>query len=459
LQFEIVPPSGFLATIKNISNNNNNNNNPSTMTLISDMPFEILANILTSTVTRALTRDENPLYLTRITSTLRTVALATPELWQYLFTKCRIHSDTLMVPASYIHFLGWWSDRIGNRNQLALRFDIDFVAHKEERRWVTLDRPILCSIVDFITRARYLEVESRGVKFLSESLQGSGMSPVSRAQSMGMNGIADDNAEMGEFLGLFRIPALRKLTLCDPTLRDVAHQGIWSQLTHIRVSLVITLEQWRTFIRDCASLESAWVTLNLSRKSTSVKHPMHPISNLHELAIKVDSDVGDIFNGIRLPALKTLLLAAPSLTLDGLHALLEATPLLERIRLSTIFPISDHEPWMEFPKESTSLAHHAPHLHHLMLDIPDIPISLRHYVDGIGRSGWLKGPWVNGPLRFDFYWLYGAAETMRDLEQYLHSSGIEQVNTTVRERVETIAETNSSDIPFWDLWYDLGAEF
>ena len=105
----------------------------STMTSINDMPVEILANILVSTVTRALTGDETPLYLTRITSTLRNVALATPDLWQFLFTTCRIYSlrhDTL-VPASYVHFLGWWSNRLGNRNQLALRFNVDFVTPKE----------------------------------------------------------------------------------------------------------------------------------------------------------------------------------------------------------------------------------------------------------------------------------------------------------------------------------------
>ena len=318
---------------------------------------------------------------------------------------------------------------------------------------------MLRSIVDFIARARYLEVESRGVKFLRTNLQGSGVFPVSRVESMGMNDFAD--AEIGEFMGLFRIPALRKLALCDPTLRHVAHQGLWSQLTHIRVSLAITLEQWRTFIRDCAAVKSAWITLNIGQ-STSAKHSTHAIPNLHELAINVAGDVGDIFDSIHLPALKTLLLAAPSLTLDGLHGLLESTPLLDRIRLSTIFPISDHEPWMDFPKKTGSLAHHAPYLYHLMLDVPNIPISLRDYVDGMGRSGWLKGPWVNRPLlRVDFHWLCREEEIMSDLEQYVHlpRDGLEQVNITVRARAETV-ETNSSDtIPFWDLWYDLGAEF
>lgn len=112
---------------------------------IRDMPVEILAKILVSAVDRALTADPKkfPLYLTRITSRLRSVAFDTPEIWRFLVTTCNIYElrHDSMVKKSYIDFICWWSKRLGNRNQFSLRFRLDFVTPKEYTGWVSLGGP------------------------------------------------------------------------------------------------------------------------------------------------------------------------------------------------------------------------------------------------------------------------------------------------------------------------------
>lgn len=457
---------------------------------IRDMPVEILAKILVSAVDRALTADPKkfPLYLTRITSRLRSVAFDTPEIWRFLVTTCNIYElrHDSMVKKSYIDFICWWSKRLGNRNQFSLRFRLDFVTPKEYTGWVSLGGPELRSVVDFIARARYLKIESRGIKFLLKTIEGSGYSaglPVSCVESIeitaprGRTGSGSGyKADLSAALRLFKIPALRKLALSELRLRHVpssndspakvACETLWSQLTHIKVALVIDLGQWRRFILICTTLESAWINLKLPESTNDDANglPVSTLPHLRELVIGIvcEFEVGNILESIYLPALKTLLFAGPPLPLDDFHRLVEITPSLERMRLATSFPVNESE-IVGFPDKSTALATHAPHLKHLILDIPDNPefeTSLREYIDDMRRSGWLKRE--TGALRLDFYCALTqpTGQAMEDLQQYfdLPENRLESVRITLR-RMRTIEDQKSSNSPFWDLWHDFGADF
>jgi hypothetical protein len=458
---------------------------------IHDMPVEILAKILVLTVDRALPADPKkfPVYLTRITSRLRNVAMDTPEIWRFLTTTCRIYelAHDSLVNKPYMDFISWWSERLGNRNQFSLRFQVDFVTPKEYTGWVDLKGPTLRSLVDFIARARYLEIEGRGLKFLLKDSEGSAYSgglPVSCVESIEITATKDpaDNgpgfkADLSVALRLFEIPALRKLVLSQLRLRHIPSsndspskvpcEALWRQLTHIKVSLVISLPQWRRFIRNCTSVESAWINLKLRESPNDGADglPVTTLPHLRELIMGVGCEfkVGDIFKPIYLPALKTLLFAGPPLSLDDFHRLVEVAPSLERMRLATSFPVDENK-ILGFPDKSAALANHAPRLKYLILDIPDNPefeTSLRGYVDNMRRSGWLNRQ--TGALRLDFYCVSTTQpinQAMEDIQQHLDlpENRLENVRMTLRRMVKMEGK-KSSDTPFWDLWHDFGADF
>lgn len=457
---------------------------------IEDMPVEILAKILRATVGRALAVDSDskafpvPVYLTQITSRLRNVALDTPEIWQFLVTTCKIHElrSNSMVKQSYLDFLHWWSKRLGNRNRFCLQFHIDPVSPKEHTGWTALDGPTLHSILEFIARGRYLEIEDRTVMYLLKSVDQCAyyrdVPPALSAESINMEATRlrpsyreEHKTELSEVLRLFEMTALRRIVMNELRMRRAplssACRNMWGQLTHIKVTLVTHLEEWTTFIRSCTSVESAWITLKLQEHEDDGNNSVPPntLPNLRELAMRIDCqfEVWEIFEAIHLPALKTLLLAAQPMSLDDLHTLADSTPSLERLRLAATFPVNERYR-VRFPENSTALATHAPRLKRVMLDVPHVnefDNALREYIDDMRSSGWLRGQ--TDTLRLDFYcaWMVDPANRwMEDLQQYLDMPENRMDNVRITLRAVAKAEGELfSDSPLWEMCHDLGAEF
>jgi hypothetical protein len=327
------------------------------------------------------------------------------------------------------------------------------------------------------------------------------------------------------------MPALRKiclrnLSLHDPIGTDITHPEVrfafammWARLTHVHLTLRVTVATWQTFIRGCTSLESGRFYVFLQdglddedmdiESDFTLEDKAGPIficlPNIRELSFVIEytddeDDTGKIFDNLYLPSLKTLLLWCSIMTLKSFHRLLGATPNVEQIRLCSFFPAVsvddsdsstgpfsvDHEYYLHFPNldgkgnsgqgNSGRLGHYTPHLKKIMLDVPKTPQykrSVRGYLRNMLSSGWLKGPWKNGPLQAEFYWIWLSERTdqwplIQDLKRSLADGTFrlgnedsEDVDIRARVKYDLTDLTNyvGEDVPLWKQWFCLEAEF
>jgi hypothetical protein len=207
-----------------------------------------------------------------------------------------------------------------------------------------------------------------------------------------------------------------------------------------------------------------------------------------------EADTGKLFDNLHLPSLKTFLLWCDIMTLKSFHRLLSATPNVEQIRLCSLFPavslddadasteIFGDEYYLHFPQldgkgnsrqVNGRLVHYAPHLKKIMLDFPNtrqFKKSVMGYLQNMLRSGWLEGPWKNGPLHVEFYWIWLSERVNRwpviqDLKQILAEGTFWQGNgdsehLDIRVRVKyDLTDYQEEDVPFWQRWFRLAAEF
>ena len=496
-----------------------------------------------------------PMLLCHVSSFWRHIALTTPELWEHLCTFIPIYSveepnegtmeiDEILVWKQDLEFLTWWSRNImPGRNAFALRLHLDHCSLSrtlsspdQESCAMTLftaeDLPILLNLA---SRARYLDTDSTFFPFFQELIPPA--FPNAEIYTIGTHFPFLESFVLTEIepytkydLHFQRIPfhnmqALRKIYLTNLSLHDpigtgIAHPGVrdafrmmWARLTHIHLTLRVTVACWQTFIRGCTSLESARLHLFLhdglndevidNDPDLTLEDKAGPnficLPNIRELSFVIEyaddeDDPGKLFDNLHLPSLKTLLLWCDVLTLKSFHRLLGATPNVEQIRLCSLFPavsVDDLDASMKifsdghylyFPQldgkgnsrqVNGRLAHYAPHLKKIMLDIPNtrqFKKSVRGYLRNMLRSGWLKGPWKKGPLRVEFYWIWlservGRWPVIQDLKQHLAEGTFRQgdgdcdnVDICVRVKYD-LTNYQEEDVPFWQRWFRLAAEF
>ena len=479
-------------------------------------PVEIIREILVWTVDHYV--QGYPRTVCLLSKKLCEVAFDTPELWQRLTTKCTLHrtDGQVLVNAEYFEFIARWHQRLGNLNQFSLHFRLYDrripVCSNALQGLVPFDISKIKMLFKFFGRARYFKMNQHCISSLEHIIEHSGhIAVIERLSFPFLESLKIDERSIGgpftdtlqAMLGTYAMPAIRKISIHQNNLSQTlplpslsnriqnAYLATWKHLTHIQAHFVTTLLTWRTLIGQCDCVESACLTLQLRLDDNVgvVSHTIYTLANLKELYLVLDCNgtnfrVDALFDHVALPALQTFQLRDTHLTFDGLHQLLIATPLLERLRLQCTFPSiyvqsaydlrGTHV--IQFPTATAKrLADHAAHLKHIIIDIPKITQfsqSFRPYIDGMRQSGWLNKPWQDGPPRFDFYLrddiTYDKDRKLMvdDLYQYLSEnnsggkeSGVElclrKWNTSICSKM-----TMSSDSQLWhSMLLDMGLEF
>lgn len=486
---------------------------------LEDMAAEIISEIVLLALKGCKRREL--FAFCRISRTLRQAALSTSAVWMKLVTTWKVHesSDGSYISRSYLEFLEWWYGRVSKKNGFAMRFTIKFVDGGNRTDWIPLNGRPMEAILTLLSHSRYLETGSAELTHLKHALAqniqrsphdsrdtiipSSTRIPFPSLQSINIKNtykVGDENrgyeGELQNLLALFETPALQKCVLSNLVLGNPLSipkypqdaggtgEGIGGQLTHICVCFEGTPASWKRFIGGLWSLKSACIKLTLmDPEDTEIRNPSvegRTIANLSEFLLTIDCrlrvyDVANVLDGLCLPALKTLLIHAPRLTLGCLHRIFGATRVLERIRIHSIFPIVELDAnHVGFPTTNDRLINHVPHIRHIMIDVLHIARfrhAFRGYVEGVRNGPWLRGQWKNGPPCVEFY-DPGETESMRELMDNLRQSsespvtpimgGLGQVDVTFRQRVHKGKEKALEileDVPCWDLWFDLVEEF
>jgi hypothetical protein len=496
-----------------------------------------------------------PMLLCHVSSFWRHIAFTTPELWEHLCAFVPIYSidesdqetmeiDQILVWKHDIEFLAWWSRKLmQGRNAFAMRLHLDHrsLSQTSSSPAITLfaeeDMPTLLNLA---SRARYLDTDSTFFPFFQELIPIA--FPDGEIYTVGSHFhfleslVFTEKESYTKYDRQFqRIPfhnmqALRRICLINLSLHDpigthITHPGVrdafsmmWARLTHVHLTLRVTVATWQTFIRGCTSLESARFHIFLHdglgdedmdiESDLILEDKAGPdficLPNIRELSFIIEytdneDETGKLFGNLHLPSLKTLLLWCNVMTLKSFHRLLGATPNVEQIRLCSLFPAVavddsdsstelfdiDHGYYLHFPhlrvddKGSSHqvnighLGHYAPHLKKIMLDVPNtrqFKRSIRGYLQNMLCSGWLKGPWKNGPLHVEFYWIWLSERidqwpVIQDLKRSLADRTFwpgteDSENLDIRARVKyDLTNYEEEDVPLWQRWFRLEAEF
>lgn len=114
-------------------------------------------------------------------------------------------------------------------------------------------------------------------------------------------------------------------------------------------------------------------------------------------------------NIFHFPALKTLVFGTRVLSRRHSHLLMQATPPLERLYLVNCFPavLTDVGQliWESGDLSEGHLKKYLPNLRQLLPRGDEYKGLLTEHAESIVRSGWLQGPWKNGPVCVELIWL------------------------------------------------------
>lgn len=417
---------------------------------IQKLPYELISEI----ILLVGTEFERFSIFCRLSRALRDVALDTPGLWNSLSTTCDINiqpSLAVHIDPSYIEYLYFWTERVKNRSDFALQFEVDICNKKKEKIWIELEDNSKAKIFKLISCARRLITSGTGLCFLarwfrSETpwlLESIVFNPTN-CLSQRARYLLDGAPGIEPLLCAFNLPSLRQCRISDAMTCPISYQTdlkTWSQLTHIDITLRTTLSDWRTFVVALRFLQSASLKIDLHQEEdedggTKLHDSIqHTIADLGELWLQIScwwdpAVVGSVLDGIHLPNLKTLIVESPRLTIDSLHRLLRNKRLVERIRVCSMFPtVAADTDLLAFPSTGESLMEYAPRLTRLVISLPDLDYlqqSATEYVDSIRQSRWLKGR--NEQMQIVLPWLTTLTQAKVDnLQQHLCFHGFGDV--------------------------------
>lgn len=496
---------------------------------INRMPPEILSKVFVLAALSDLTPMSDgsttsstyfPMVLCHVSSDWRQIAFSTPQIWEHLSTYVDLFGtphetspgtlglEGLLVKQRSIEFLTWWAANIRDNNAFALR--IELIWHKSAEFYrgryggeiITLDETGLSTLLGLVCRARYLHLQnySGSFSYLTRHPDSAALVPeifFPSMESLVFQGHSFSNCDDDfQKLPFHLMPALRKLRLGNIELFDPHGSGIscpairtnlnnmWGRLTHLDLRIRTTLVGWKNFIGICTALENARIGVMLTTSpddgdnSSSPRGGMLTLPQLHELCLDVFDPYehhteANIFQDLHFPRLKTLVLHTNILSTRLLHLLMQATPSLERLHISTRFPVllihRGQVIWESSGDTSEGrLKEHAPHLKQLLINIPpadEYKSPLTEYARSIVRSGWLQGPWKNGPLCLELLWLSRWDDRhleIQQLKRFLDSQteAHGDVDISVKE-IKTSPFSLKVDlvVPLWDAWFNIDANF
>jgi len=459
-----------------------------------------------------------PMVLCHVSSYWRQIAFSTPQLWDHLSTRVILYGsphdilprtfdlDKLLVRRRTIEFLTWWAANIRETNTFSLRIELTWRngSQFEEARYGTeimLGKTGLSTILNLICRARYLHMQNycRALPYLRHPEAYPNSGTLVHAMSFpSLESLVFQGRDISDVdfqrIPFHLMPALRKLRIGSPELSNPLAlrisrpnsdiranlKNMWGRLTHLHLRIRTSLAIWKAFIGTCISLESARIVLILSTPVdddilSNTGGPMRTLPNLRELFLNVFDQYEEytkaaLFQGLHFPGLKTLVLATRVLSRGLLHLLLQATPSLERLHIDSRFPAvlanGGELIWESGDRSGGHLDDYVPHLKQLLIDMPpsnEYKGPLTEYARSLVRSGWLKGPWKNGPLHVELLWLLNFDNRPLEIQQlrrFLNKIHSGDADISVREiNISPFLLDVDFVVPLWDAWFDTDATF
>jgi hypothetical protein len=394
--------------------------------LFEKLPLEILRKILPLAASLSQFQEDFVIGLCGVTHRLRFAALSVPELWDRLDIVCTVYGGA-HIQESQLNKMRWWATILFfHRNRhfhSSFRFEFRYPSQYARSNIHRIDAAKLEIIFSLVGCAELLETDTLGLEFLRTIT--TGKRPFSLPLLKGILvrktclGFRDPWAEKAvqNLVSTFNVPAIRNIGLCGYQLSRInsIQSEFWSKFTHVSATFHTTLVNWRHFLRACSSLQGARITLCLLSDIVSLFTPTDRViaaPNLEEIDLNFGytrTDVYNVFDGIELPVLHTLIFRAQRATVQGTHRLLQATPALERFQIDcNYFPNTGTEDSLgQFPVTDLRLVKVAPLLKHILIGMSNLyRFRLFHatYIQQLEHSGWLQGRWKNGPLCVHFYW-------------------------------------------------------
>jgi hypothetical protein len=391
--------------------------------------------------------------ISKTSKTLRQVAFSTTELWRRLHSTCKIfnsYDNGAFIERWYIQYLSWWRKKVGNK--FALTFFVHFEGAISDKTWIPLDGPAAQDIIALLACALEIETKSTSVEFILSTLPPGTITPFRALERM----VVHKAYHKGDGGGVYdiwpscRFPALRKFKLNGVRCHHLSKDP-WGHLTHLDIAFYTTLANWKTLIGGLPALERGRIHLTLTEDTSderSMSEDDLTLPNLIELTVEINDHfepypAANVLDGIHLPGLKNLRICTAQLTFECLYRLLQATPQLERIRLSSIFPaVNKRIKFRTITRDR--LVDYAPHLRQIAIDIPNLRVfdggPMQDYIDGLVQ-------WKGEEVDLELPWLVGCIseppiEAVRD---YVASRGITDVTLRQRYRSEDV-----------DVWHCIG---
>lgn len=440
---------------------------------LESLPFELLSYIVVLMVGEPKEYETNPFparAISKTSKTLRQVAFSTPELWRRLHSTCKIFRpyDGAFVEGWYIQYLSWWRKRVGN--DFALKFFVDFEPAMGDKTWMPLEGLAAQEITALLACALKIETKSTSVDFILSALPLRTITEFRALESMVLHNVYH-RGDVGGDCDIWpscRFPALRKFKLNGVSCYRLSKDP-WGHLTHLHITFYTTLANWKTLIGGLPALEHGRIHLTLTETEDAFDEPSMPeddltqydltqddltLPNLQELTVEIDDyyapcQAAKFLDGIHLPGLKNLTVCTTQLTFECVHRLLQATPQLERIRLSSIFPALNGR--INFHTRTRArLVDYAPHLKQIAIDIPNLRVfdgaPMQEYIDGLMQ-------WKGGAVDLELPWLVGCVlgPHIKAVQDYVASRGITDVVLLERYPYE------DADAPLRDVWHFIGA--
>ena len=271
---------------------------PSQLPIEEILPIEIIAHIFILCLPQDPLRHHQPalfkapLLLCHVCSVWRSISLNTPQLWNNFHHKLRISRSSLSDPfwgilPSSLDFMEWWSKNIRGHS-LSLRLALKWTKNSSD--WPKNDpNRSVAFLFSMFSSVQFLEIEQSYALIVEQQLQ---PSPSQYPNLEFISILEDADDPIGTYspqgispwdvsacdFSFFRAPSLKRLVIGNLNFHpDSAPkaQVLFSPcgLTHLFVTLTLSLSTWSNFISGCANLEYARIHLKVLREDRAATTP------------------------------------------------------------------------------------------------------------------------------------------------------------------------------------------
>lgn len=304
-----------------------------------------------------------PMLLCHVCSQWRTVAFQTPLLWTQLYHLATLRGPVGTFDSRDVHFLRWWREKVQDVSpSLRLAFkeyddygdDDDNNDDDEESISNNPDSGDFVSlIVQFMSNAHYLNLDFH-YNHLLRTLHGErqlicpNLHTLVMRQGVGHKaalfiptpGTAEpsENLDTEKYIPVNSKQDIRRLVIEDLLLntQDVGTVLNFSNITHLGLSIHITIQGWFSLLRESVNLIYGSFSITFHGEVNDYTPQPKVIPHLRQMTFEnFGMDLQQSFlNGLHLPSLTGLRVDNHMpLSVDRLHQVLSSTPSLRILQL------------------------------------------------------------------------------------------------------------------------------